>query len=77
MAYDMVACSMDRKFEVRLWDSETGDCFRVLNEAIPPPEPLSSPKQDNNDDNNSVASEGSTVSKTDKKKKFGKANKKK
>ena len=77
VAYDMVACSMDRKFEVRLWDSETGDCFRVLNEAIPPPEPLSLPKQDNNDDNNSVASEGSTVSKTDKKKKFGKANKKK
>jgi len=75
VAYDMVACSMDRKFEVRLWDSETGDCFRVLNEAIPPPEPLDFvPKSDKNDDNDSVTSEGSTASVAGKKKKkFGKS----
>jgi len=71
IAFELVACSMDRKFEVRLWDSETGDCFRVLNEAIAPPEPLNLiPKiENNNDDTSSVNSEGSTSSSISKKKK--------
>lgn len=80
VAFELVACSMDRKFEVRLWDSETGDCFRVLNEAIPPLEPLnvvSKVAGNENDDASSVISEGSTSSIMPKKKGYGKKAKKK